>query len=106
MEAQQVELLEDEADAPVAHLGQRGLAHVADVLAGQVVATRRRDVETAEDVHEGRLARTRGPHDGDVLALFDGQADAPEGGHADGAGPVDLGHLLQLDHRVPHGGVP
>ena len=32
---QEVELLEDEADPPIADLGQLGLVHRADVLAGQ-----------------------------------------------------------------------
>ena len=92
---EQVELLEDEADAAVAHLGQGGLAHVAHVLAGQVVAARRRNVETAEDVHQRRLARARGPDDGDVLALGDGEADPAQRGNRDGSGPVDLGHPLR-----------
>src|SRR6202044_3102479 len=82
---QQVELLEDETDAPVTHLGQRRLAHVADVLTGQVVPARARDVETTENMHEGGLAGARGPDDGDIFALFDGEADASERGHADSA---------------------
>ncbi len=97
---EEVELLEDEADAAVAHLGQRGLAHVAHVLAGQVVAARGRDVEAAQDVHQRRLARARWSDDGDVLAFVDGQAHPAQRGDRDGAGAVDLGHPLEVDDRV------
>ena len=69
---QEVELLEDEADAPVAHLGQLGLAHAGHVLTGQGVGAGRWRIEAAEDVHQGGLARSRWPDDGHVLALVDG----------------------------------
>ena len=68
MRGQQVELLEHEADLLVAHLGQLGLGHVADVHAGQLVAAARRDVQAAQDVHQGRLARAGRTHDRDVVA--------------------------------------
>ena len=74
---QQVELLEDEPDPPVADVGQLLLGHGAHVLAGQPEGARRRDVEAAEDVHEGRLARARRAHDGHVLAGVDGRSDTP-----------------------------
>jgi hypothetical protein len=53
---QQVELLEHEADAPVAHLRELHLRHAAHVGAGEVIAARGWHVEAAEDVHQCRLA--------------------------------------------------
>ena len=48
---QQVELLEDEADAPVADRCQRVAVQAIDLLAGQVQRARARPVKAAEDVH-------------------------------------------------------
>ena len=56
---QQIELLEDEADAAVADLRQVVVAQARHVAAFQQVAARRRRVEAAEDRHERGLARTR-----------------------------------------------
>src|SRR5450759_873966 len=49
-------------------MGECVLVHGADVLAGQVVTARGRHVQTAQNVHQSRLARARGPHDGNVFA--------------------------------------
>src|SRR5579864_5185284 len=66
---QQVELLEDEAEHPVADLRELGAAHARDVTAREDVAAGRGAVQAADDVHEGRFSRTRRSHDGDELAL-------------------------------------
>src|SRR5205823_2163809 len=55
-------------------------------------------VEDAEDVEQGRLARARGAHDGDELALVHAQVDVAK--HRDRAG-ADLVRLVdagELDH--------
>ena len=51
------------------------------------VGARRRRVEAAEDRHERRLARSRGPDQGEELAPLDRQVDPAQGvdGHAVGA---------------------
>src|SRR5690606_34602609 len=62
--------------------------------------TRRRHIAAAKDVHRGRLARARRPHDGDEIAAFDRQTHAfqrLEGGHAFTEG---LGYPLQFDDRL------
>ena len=112
---QQVEVLEDEADRLVAEVRQLVVGEAGDVLPLQQVAAGGGAVEAAEQVHQRRLARARGPHDGDELALRDLERDAAERRQLDVAHPVDLGDVLQLDqgglgHLVPplepaaHGG--
>jgi len=75
---QQVEALEDEADARVAE--HRALiggepAHVPSV---EPVHAARRAVEAAEDVEQRRLPGARGAHDGDQLAGAHGERDAAQ----------------------------
>ena len=48
--------LEDKADLPSPYLGESVVRHAAYVLTVQHVATARRDVEAANDVHEGGLS--------------------------------------------------
>jgi hypothetical protein len=62
---QQIEVLEDEAEAPVAQRGARVGGQVSDVDAAETVGPARRSVEAPDDVHERRLPRSRGSHDGD-----------------------------------------
>jgi len=50
---QQVETLEHEADLRVANVGKRILRHPRDVFSVEKILTRRRPVETPDDVHEG-----------------------------------------------------
>ena len=69
--ADQVEALEDEADLLVPHLVQLIRRHGSDVHAVQVVVSERRAVQTAEDIHEGRLSGAGLPHNGDELPTED-----------------------------------
>ena len=73
---EQVELLEHEADVPVADLGELVLVEVGDVVAGQQEPAGGGDVEAAEDVHQRRLARARRSDDGDELAALDRERHA------------------------------
>ncbi len=75
---QQIEALEDEAEALAADAGELRLLEPGDVDAVEEVAPAGRPVEAAEDRHQRRLARSRGAHDGDELAALDRQADAPQ----------------------------
>src|SRR5690606_22886120 len=70
------------------------------------VASLRRPVEAAEDVHQGRLAGARLAHDGDELAAPDGQRDAvqrPDLGVAAAIRTADIGELDEraVAHRRP-----
>ena len=94
---EQLELLEDEADALVADVRQLVGVHPRDVLAGEEVAAGGRVVEAADDVHQRRLARPRGTDHGDEVALVDGEADAVQRPHLGVAAAVDLGDLLETE---------
>jgi len=99
---QQVEELEDEAELVATQPGQLGVVEAGDLLAVEDDRPRGRPVEAGEDVHQGRLARARGPHDrGEAAAL-------EAGSHLDQS--VDrrrpfaeaTGDAVGLDHLV-HG---
>lgn len=96
---EQVELLEDESDEEVANVGEVVFVEGADVVAGEAELAAGGDVEAAEDVHEGRLAGTGGPGDGDELVLLDPEGHPGERGDFDVSGAVELGHVGQLDDR-------
>ncbi len=66
---EEVEALEDEAERPVADLGELVAVEPRDLLAGEPVGAERRPVEAAEDVHQRRLARAGRAHDRDELPL-------------------------------------
>ena len=94
----QVEGLEDEPDLAVADRGQLVVVQRRDVDSVEDVAPAAGNVKAADQVHERGLARSRGAHDGDELALLDPQADAFEGGHFERPHLVDLGDVLEDDH--------
>ena len=87
----EVELLEDEADALRADFGELVVGEVGDVLAAEDVVAGGGLVEAAEDVHEGGFARAGGTHDGGELVGFE-----VEGGFAEGV-DFDVGTGLAVD---------
>src|SRR5690606_17379532 len=71
-----------------------------DIDAIAVVAALARGVEAADEVHQRRLARTRGSHDGDEGAVLDAQVDILQRHHLGlGAGGIDLAERACLDDR-------
>src|SRR5262249_15237577 len=97
---QEVEPLEDEADEPVAHDRAPVVGPIADVEAAERVRAARGAIETAEDVHERRLAAARRPHDGHDLAVLDLEIDVAQRAHDPGARDVVLGDAAELDERL------
>src|SRR5262245_60075891 len=96
--ADQVEGLEDEADALVPHFGTRGAAERRDVLAVEQVLALGRRVEEAEQREERRLAAARRAGDREELALRDVEVDAVERVRLEVVGVEDLGDGLEADH--------
>ena len=94
---QEIECLENETDLAVADVGELVVDHGGDVLAVELVAAGRRRIETAEHVHERRLARAGRAHDGEVFVAMDLQRDAAQGVDGLGAHLVELGHVLDLN---------
>ena len=76
---QQVEVLEDEADAPVADLGQLVRVQPRHLLAGQAVTAVGGAVEAAQGVHERRFAGAGRADQGDEFAFVDVQRHPLEG---------------------------
>ena len=99
---QQVESLEHEAEmiAPQQRaLVARQAFHVRTV---EQVRARGRRVETAENVHRGGFAGTAGAHDGDELALANGQIDPAQSLERGLSVTVGLGDGGEPDQRVAH----
>ena len=72
----QVIPLEDEADLPVADVGQLLVGQGGDVGAVQVVLPIGGDVQAAQHIHQGGLARARLAHDGHELPPVDVERDS------------------------------
>ena len=94
----QEELLEDETDPRGPQRRQLTVGQRGDVEPRDQHPAGGRAVEGAHQMEEGRLARPRGPDDGEELPLVDGEADPPQSldGRLDGVG---LGDLLELQDR-------
>ncbi len=94
---EQVEALEDEAEIVAAQERPLVAAEARDIDAVEAVGAGGRPVEAADDVHRGRLAGARRPHDGDELALADRQVDAVERAHLGLSAAVVAADAAQFD---------
>ncbi len=97
---QQVEVLEHEADLVVADLGAAVAVEVRDLDAVEHVAAGGRPVETADDVHQRRLAGAGRTHDRHELAAVDVERDAVQGAHLRPAHAVDAVQVADADDRL------
>lgn len=98
----EVELLEYEPDRGAADLRELVPREIRDVLAVETDPPLGRGVHAPDDVHQGRLARSGGPDDGDPFPAPDGQGDVVERVEV----AVDLRDPLQIEkgrrHRISH----
>ena len=97
--ADEVELLEDEADGTAAHLGELVGGQVGDVVPVEHDGALGSGVHGTDDVHEGGLAGAGGADDGDPLAARDFQRDVVQGVQV----AVDLGDAVEAQQRVRRG---
>ena len=95
---QQVEELKDEADPVAADPREAGVIEPVVALAAEADLTRGRRLERAEEVEHRALARARGAHDRDDLALADLERSAVERPDGSRALAVDLGQILRREH--------
>ena len=96
---QQVEALEHEPEPRRPQLGQLIVVQRGDVHTLEAIRPRGRRVQTAQQVHEGRLARTRRPHDAEELTPLDLQRYAFERMGVARSGLIDPMHVLHVDDR-------
>src|SRR6202040_1875593 len=94
---QEIEALEDEAEIVAAEQGARLARQAADIRTAEVIMSRRRDIETAKDVHAGRLAGTRRSHHGNELALMHGEVHSRERNDLGFTRSVDFGDVAKID---------
>src|SRR5581483_892020 len=75
----QIETLENETDFPVAYTRPLRKRQVCDFGALQLITSRRRSVEQAQDRQQGCLAAARWPRNGNILAVFDIEVNSRDG---------------------------
>ena len=98
----EVEVLKDEPELAVSYACQLVARERRGVSSAEKVAPLRRPVETAHHVHEGRLARARGTHDGYELAGLHRDVDATERVHLYVPKRVDLVQVLGSNEGHAH----
>jgi hypothetical protein len=104
----EIEGLENEADAAAAEEGQVVVGHVGEIGAVDEDATGIGDGKAGHEMEEGAFAGTAGAHDGEEFSLLDVEGDAAQGG--DGAvalaeilGDIfddQWGHLFAVDQLI------
>jgi hypothetical protein len=77
--------------------GEGVVVHGRDVFATQIIFSRGRTIQAAEDVEHGGFAGAGSPHDGHVGTLFDGQVHTIEGVDIDIAHSVGLDQIFDPD---------
>src|SRR5271167_1426568 len=95
---EQVEGLENEANSTAADRRQLFFFERGDDAFEQVTATGG-TIETSDDVHQGRLARTRRAHNREELAARDAKRDVPQSLHLDFTHTIGLVQAFDLDNR-------
>ena len=101
----QVVLLENESQHPVANLRLLIVSHGGHVNAPQVIGAGGGDVQAADDVHGRGLTGTGLAYDGHELSLVDGKAHAVQGVDLLVTHGVDLVNVLQFN-QMPQGHQP
>ena len=97
---QQVVLLEDKAQHLVADRSQLVAVHLAHIPAVEPVGSVGGHIQTADDVHTGRLAGTGLADDGHELAFFDFHGDVVCCFYRGITHLVILAHLIKLDQSA------
>src|SRR4051812_9062385 len=96
--AEQVEGLEDEADALAAQARQGSLAELGQLVLAEPDAAAGGPVEARGALQEGGFAGPRGAHDRGERPASEGESDAVERVDGAVAAPEDAGDVRELDH--------
>src|SRR5262249_723853 len=96
---EQVELLKDESNLSIADTSHLVLPQGVDTVPSDRVASGTRAVQTADDIHERRLAGAGCTHDGHILALKNLQRHTPQGMNRLHAGVVHPDDVIEVDHH-------
>ena len=91
--------MENKADLFVARNGERIIVEPRDLIAVEPVRSFSRTVKTAENIHQRRLAGTRGSHQRGKLAAMNVEVDAVERRELLPADAVDLADAVETNGR-------
>src|SRR5207253_10360380 len=86
----EVEVLENEPDLAVADVRELEVIERPDVDAVEEIRALRRQIETADDVHQRRLAAARASDDREVVPALEREVHLAQRVHGDLSGAVDL----------------
>ena len=100
---QQVELLEDKAQLPVAQIGQGVIGEILHGRAIEVITAAGGAIEAPEDIHRRALARARGAHHRQILTPLHPQAEVVERNHGRIADAIDLADVAQFSNAIVQG---
>src|SRR5207244_10087797 len=93
----QVEGLKNETDLPITDRGELVVVHVCDVAAIEFVTPGCRRIETAEHVHQRRLATTARTHHGKIFVAPNLERDAAQRAHDLFSHYIIFGDVLNVD---------
>jgi hypothetical protein len=93
----EIELLEDHADAAAAEVGEFGLGHGFESLTGDFNGAAIEAIESGAQVQESGLSGAGGAHDCDEFAGLNFQVDSAQGFHGAVALAVGFLELGDLD---------
>ena len=96
---QQIEVLEDEANLLITQHGPPVSRQLHDILPVKPVIPGSGMIETPQDIHERRLARSGGAHQSNEVSLSDVQRDALQHGDGDFAKLIGFINILQRNER-------
>ena len=99
---QQIKALEHKSDFLIANLGQLVIFKVRDALPIQDVLAGGWPVQAADNVHQGRLARSRGSHDRDHFASLNFKREPAQGMYLYISHLIDFGQICCFDNPIGH----
>src|SRR5215213_2159196 len=97
---EQIERLKNETDFLVANASKLVVVHLRNVLAVKPVFTLARSIETADQVHQRRFARTRWTNNRDVLATRDIKRNSVQRMHRLSSHLVGLPDVAHRDQHL------
>ena len=96
---QQIERLKNETNFAISDVGEFIVHHRGNILAGELIMTGRRRIETTQHIHQGGFPGARRPHDREIFVAVNFEIHAPKGLNDLGAHFIELGHAFDIDHE-------
>ena len=96
---QQGEILHDKPDLLIAEMRQFFVRQCSNIHAIQLIASRIKCIQAADDIHQRCFSRARSSHDRHRLPRSDGQRNVIQRQKRKGVDRVSLTQMLYVDHK-------